>query len=445
MTTSDKMSKLRSGETDLIKYIGAICDRIEERDPRIQAFVAGSYSRDRILTEASDLLKAYPDPSSRPPLFGATVGVKDIYRVDGFPTQCGSALPAKLFEGAEASSVTLLRKAGALIMGKTVTTEFAYFQPGPTRNPHNLEHTPGGSSSGSAAGLSAGFFLVALGSQTIGSTLRPAAYCGVVGFKPSYGRIATGGVIPISSLLDHVGVFTNDTSGLSLVLPILCGDWHETAGPTAPSKIPVLGIPEGPYMRQASANALSQFEKQCDRLQTAGYPVKPMKTLEDIEKINRSHNTLLAADIVKVHAEWLKDHRPLYSPKILKLFDEGQKVSPEALPRLREVPTSLRRRLEKQMQSEGVDFLICPAATDHAPQGLESTGDPIMNLPWTCAGLPSVSVPAGRDEANLPLGMQIVAPFMKDEQLIAAAGEMESIVRGEEGSCRGTGHCGEGE
>jgi Asp-tRNA(Asn)/Glu-tRNA(Gln) amidotransferase A subunit family amidase len=428
MTTADKIAKLRSGKTDLIRCVGAICDRIEESEPRIQAFVAGSYSRERILSEASRLLKTYPDPGSRPPLFGATLGVKDIYRVQGFPTQCGSALPAKLFEGSEASSVTRLRKAGALIMGKTVTTEFAYFQPGPTRNPHNLEHTPGGSSSGSAAGLAAGFFLFALGSQTIGSTLRPAAYCGIVGFKPSYGRIATDGVIPISTLLDHVGVFTQDTSGLSLLLSLLCDDWNDAPGSAAPAVMPVLGIPEGPYMTQASANALSQFKEHCGRLQTADYPVKPLKMLEDIEEVNQKHNALLAADIARVHAEWLKEYKPLYSARILALFEEGQEVSPDVARRLRQVPARLRRRLQEQMESEGVDFLICPAATDSAPKGIGSTGDPVMNLPWTCAGLPSVTLPAGFDASGLPLGLQIVAPFMQDENLVAAAEGMQSVL-----------------
>ena len=164
---------------------------------------------DRLRREASDLLRRYPDPMARPPLFGALVGVKDIFHVDGFVTRAGSELPPELFAGPEASCVTALRAAGALILGKTVTTQFAYFAPGPTRHPLSTTlgetRTPGGSSSGSAAAVAAGFAPLALGTQTIGSIIRPAAFCGVVGFKPSFGRVATDGVIPLSPSADTVG------------------------------------------------------------------------------------------------------------------------------------------------------------------------------------------------------------------------------------------------
>ncbi|MDQ3007957.1 MAG: amidase, partial [Chloroflexota bacterium] len=180
----------------------------------------------RLHEDAETLVLSYPDLITRPSLFGALVGVKDIFHVEGFVTQAGSRLLSGLLQGTEAKSVTRLKEAGALIFGKTVTTEFAYFFPGPTRNPHNPEHTPGGSSSGSAAAVAAGFCHMALGTQTIGSIIRPAAFCGVVGFKPTYDRISREGVIPLSPSLDHIGFFTSDVETAKHAAAVLIGDWR---------------------------------------------------------------------------------------------------------------------------------------------------------------------------------------------------------------------------
>ena len=169
------------------------------------------------------------------------MGVKDIIRVDGFPTRAGSRLPPHLFAGPQAACVTALRRAGALVLGKTVTTEFAGFEPGPTANPHRPGHTPGGSSSGSAAAVAAGYCPLALGTQTIGSVIRPAAFCGIVGFKPSLGRIATAGLVDFSPAVDTVGIFTQDLAGMGSVAAVLCGEWRRR---TEADK-PVLGVPLG--------------------------------------------------------------------------------------------------------------------------------------------------------------------------------------------------------
>ena len=180
---------LRSGEYDLLGYLDSVLDRLDAIDAQVQAFLPEPNRRERLRREAEALAARYTTPESRPPLYGIPIGVKDIYRVDGFETRAGSALPPELLAGDEAACVTILREMGALILGKTVTTEFAFFEPGPTHNPHNLDHTPGGSSSGSAAAVAAGLSPLTIGSQTIASTIRPASFCGIVGFKPSYGRI----------------------------------------------------------------------------------------------------------------------------------------------------------------------------------------------------------------------------------------------------------------
>src|SRR5947208_1267711 len=258
---------LRSGELDLLTYIDEACSRIDAAEPLIHALLPEQDRRQRLLTEAEALQKRFPEPASRPPLYGILLGVKDIIRVAGFPTQAGSQLPAELFDGPEAPCVTLLRNAGALILGKTISAEFAWIEPGPTRNPHNLDHTPGGSSSGSAAAVAAGFCPLALGSQTIRSTIRTASFCGIVGFKPTYGRIPTAGLVPCAPSLDTIGFFTQDVAGIALVAPVLCDDWR----PEESVSLPTLGVPDGPYLAQASAEGLAAFEAQVMLLEKAGY------------------------------------------------------------------------------------------------------------------------------------------------------------------------------
>lgn len=176
---------LRGGTLALAAFVHRLCDRIEAVDPQIEALLPEAGRRERLLREAERLEAMFPDRHTRPALWGVPLGVKDIFHVDGFATRAGSALPPEVLAGRQGGVVTKLRAAGAIIVGKTVTTEFAFFEPGPTRNPHNVQHTPGGSSSGSAAAVAAGLCALALGTQTIGSTIRPAAYCGIAGFKPS--------------------------------------------------------------------------------------------------------------------------------------------------------------------------------------------------------------------------------------------------------------------
>src|SRR3989442_1186049 len=244
VSLAETTAAIRTGELDLFTYINQLCNLIDATEPQIQALLPESDRRARLLVEAQALHARFPDPVSRPPLFGIPVGVKDIFRVDGFPTRAGSQLPPELFIGPESDCVRALRLAGALILGKTVTTEFAYFEPGPTRNPRNLDFSPGGSSSGSAAAVAAGFCPLAIGTQTIGSTIRPAAFCGIVGFKSSYGRISMAGGILCSRKLYHVVIFIQDRAGMELFGFLLCRKlpsvWMGMAGGMA-----FIGVPSG--------------------------------------------------------------------------------------------------------------------------------------------------------------------------------------------------------
>jgi Asp-tRNA(Asn)/Glu-tRNA(Gln) amidotransferase A subunit family amidase len=412
---------LRTGALDLEAYLGSLCDRIEAVNPLVQALLPDQDRRGRLMREAAILQARYAEPDRRPPLYGVPLGVKDIFHVDGFPTEAGSQLPPSLFRGPEAQSVTLLRAAGALIVGKTVTTEFAYFEPGPTRNPHNLGHTPGGSSSGSAAAVAAGLCPLALGTQTVGSVIRPAAFCGIIGFKPTFGRISTSGVIPFSESVDHIGVFTQDVEGVRLAASLLCSDWRRPTEVAEPSLLPVLGIPVGAYLAQASPAGLSAFERQALKLEGAGYTIRRVEVLGDAQAIRQRHERMIAAEAAAVHRLWFAQYESLYRPRTAELIREGQQVTADELAAARAGRAVVRDRLEAAMDEAGIDLWISPAAPGPAPEGIESTGDPVMNLVWTHAGLPVVTVPAGLAANGLPLGLQCAARSMADEQLLAWA------------------------
>jgi len=417
---------LRSGQWPLLDYLAELEAHFAAREPSVLAFVPEDGRFARLRHEAEQLLAAYPEPEKRPLLFGLPVGVKDIFHAAGFSTRAGCQLPPALLQGEEAAVVGRLRAAGALILGKTVTTEFAYFAPGPTRNPHNPAHTPGGSSSGSAAAVGAGLCLLALGTQTIGSINRPAAYCGVVGYKPSYERLSRAGVIPLSPSCDHVGFFTPDVAGAALAARVLVVDWRETAV-TAP---PVFGIPEGPYLERASAESLAHFRVTCQRLITAGFTVKSIPAMPDFADIYARHNQIVAAEAARVHAAWFGAYAHLYHPKTAELIRRGQTVSPTQLALALAGRQQLRAELQRLMAVHGVDVWLSPPAVGAAPAGLESTGDPVMNLPWTHSGLPTLGLPTGANATGLPLGLQLAAGFGNDERLVAWAVQIEKIVRG---------------
>ena len=389
-----------------------------EREPRVLAFLPEDGRFERLRRESEALEARYPDPSHRPPLFGVPVGVKDIFHVRGFTTRAGSRLPPEVLQGDEGPAVAALRAAGALFLGKTVSTEFAYFAPGPTLNPRNPEHTPGGSSSGSAAAVGAGLCPLAIGTQTIGSIIRPAAYCGVVGFKPSYDRISRDGLIPLAPSFDHVGLFAPDVPGIARAASVLCRDWRPANARSTTSGKPRLGIPEGPYLESAYPEGIVHFRGVAKNLAAAGFEVVPVPMFADFPEIAARHRRIVAAECARVHANWFPRFRPLYAPQTIELIERGQAISDDDLARDLEVSAALKPEIEAAMDSEGVDLWISPPAQGPAPHGLASTGDPVMNIPWTQAGVPVLCVPAGESAQGLPMGLQVAGRFGRDEELL---------------------------
>lgn len=414
---------LRAGDRSIHDQLATTRERFEAVEPEVAAFVPEDDRWGRLEAAADRLGRRHPRAGRRPPMFGVPVGVKDIFHVDGFETRAGSSVPPAVLAGDEASVVSSLLGAGALVLGKTVTTEFAFFDPGPTRNPHDTDHTPGGSSSGSAAAVAAGLCPLALGSQTIGSVTRPAAFCGVVGVKPSFGRLPIDGVIPVSPSVDHVGFFTQDVPSARLAADVLYPDW----GPLPALDTPRLGAVDGPYLGQAEDDAVDAFEAQLGQLEAAGYTVEGLRAFDDIDAVNDRHNRLVAAETAISHDEWYPVYGDRYGPELRELIQDGQSVTAGELAAARAGRLELRRSLEATMADADVDVILSPSAPGPAPAGLDSTGDPVMNLPWTHSGLPTVSLPAGSLD-GLPLGLQCAARFGFDEWLLRWAGDLAEAL-----------------
>ncbi|WP_434596998.1 amidase [Streptomyces sp. A5-4] len=413
----------------LVRDAAALTDRIAQLDEDVRAFVPEPDRPGRLADEARGIADRWPDATDRPPLYGVPVGIKDIVRVDGLPTRAGSSLPPDALAGRQATVVDRLRRAGALVAGKTVTAEFAVLAPGPTRNPRNPAHTPGGSSSGSAAAVAAGMVPLAVGTQTVGSMIRPAAYCGVTGFKPTFGRIPVDGVIANAPSFDTLGLYAPDVAGLTRAAAVVCDDWLSAAsgGRCAP---PVLGIPVGPYLERAQAEALDAFDAQVEQVRAAGYDVRPVPVMDDFEQIVAQLFVMNRYEVARTHAEWFAAYGELYRPETVKAIREGQGIEDDAYARALGEREAFRERIAAAKDAHGIDLWITPAATGPAPRGLGSTGSSIMCLPWSNVGLPSLSLPAGPGAGGLPLGFQCVAAWGADEQLLSWAPDIVSALAG---------------
>ncbi len=425
LSLTEQVSATRSGELPLQDLIAQTLERLELVNPSVRAILPDPRLRERLSSEAADIIDRWPTPSLRPPLFGAMVAVKDIFNVSRMPTRAGSAVPPESFSGREADVVARLREAGALVLGKAVTTEFAYFAPGATANPHNRAHTPGGSSSGSAAAVAAGIAPLALGSQTVGSVIRPASFCGVVGFKPSYDRIPTGGTLYYSPSVDTIGYFVNSVADAALVATVLLTGWR--AGEDAEAPKPTIGIPNGAFLDQAGTEIREALDAAADKLRDDGFSVAPTATLHDIEEINARHRNLTTREFAETHHERYEKYGAMFRPESAQLYEAGTRIAAEAAEEGRAGRITLRQRLHERMDRAGIDLWLAPSAVGPAPRGLSSTGDPAMNLPWTHAGMPVISLPFG-DVDGLPLGLSLVGRFGHDETLLGQAAMVESAL-----------------
>ena len=363
--------------------------------------------------------------TARGPLYGISVGVKDIIDVAGMPTACGTPIYAGNVAQKDAASVALARAAGAVIIGKTSTTELASNHPAKTRNPQNTAHTPGGSSSGSAAAVAAGMVRIAFGTQTAGSVIRPAAFCGVVGFKPSFGLVPRAGVKLQSETLDTVGVFARTVDDAAL--------WY--AAMTGAKAMPLLNIGKGALRILIATNLLGHADvnmsvavaEAAEALANAGLSVRETRLPTIFDGAHVDQRIIQLAEMARFYATEHQQHRHQLSVEITTILDEGASISADAY-QAALARTEATRKQAAQLFVDA-DVLLTPSATGAAPAGLASTGDPVFNRLASTLHLPAINLPVYRSKKRMPLGLQLIGAHFQDEKLLAVAKRVIEILR----------------
>jgi len=413
------------GELSPSELLEDLLRRIDELDPHIEAWV--TLDEDGARAAADRLTKEAEEGRLRGPLHGIPVGIKDIYYTAGLKTTMGSAIYREFVPSYDAVTVARLKEAGAIILGKTETTEFAAYDPAPTRNPWNLEHTPGGSSSGSAAAVSSGMCPAALGSQTGGSVIRPAAYCGVVGMKPTYDLISRHGVYPLSWSLDHVGFLIRTVEDAAIMLKVLAGSGipysEKNPGGAASYRF---GLLREYFHDKAHEEVWRGFEEAVERLGDAGAEVVEATLPESFEVVHAAHRVIMASEAASVHEENFKSRKSDYRVNMRGLVASGLLVPASAYIRSQRIRGRFIRETATLLKD--IDCLLTPSTTTPAPHGLEYTGDPAFNAPWSFCGFPSITVPSGLDKDGLPLGIQLIGRLFHEAHLLEAARWCEKVL-----------------
>ena len=428
LSASEAARLIREGVISSERLMEACLARVREIDGEIQAWAFLDPDYALAWARAADAWCSEGKPTG--PLHGVPVGVKDIFDTADMPTEYGSALYAGHTPSRDATVVSLLRAAGAVIIGKTVTTEFAYFTPGKTRNPHNREHTPGGSSSGSAAAVAAGMVPLALGSQTNGSIIRPAAYCGVVGFKPTHGLISRHRVLALSRTLDHIGVFARTIDDVALLAEQLMG-YDERDPDTRPrARIPFVKIAaeEPPLAPMFAFVKTPHWERADDEMKEAfaelvehlGDRVEEVELFPSAVEAWEWHRIIMEAEMAaNLEREWEKG-RDRLAERLRAQIERGHQVRAvdyqRALACIDPIHESFVELFEQRY-----DAILTPAAPGVAPKGLASTGDPSFCTLWTLCGMPALSLPLLESTNGLPLGVQLVGPRSGDARLLRTA------------------------
>ncbi len=399
--------------------MSACLARIVERDGQVQAWAY--LEPDYALAQARELDRS----PRRGLLHGVPVGIKDVLDTADLPTEYNSSIYRGHRPRADASCVMALRQAGAVILGKTVSTEFAYSNPSKTRNPHNPAHTPGGSSSGSAAAVADFMVPAALGTQTGGSVIRPAAYCGAVGCKPSFGLVNRAGLKMQAESLDTIGAFARHPEDLALVLEALSGRAPPDFG--AAIERPRVGLCRTPRWSDADAATHANLEAAAQRLAQAGARVQSFDLPQGSETLFDRHEAIQGFEAARALAWEYATYPDELSVIIKSRLDAGRKVKRSEYDEVLAVARGCRQALADQMRE--FDFLLTPSAPSEAPASLDSTGDPVFNRAWTLLGVPCVTLPHGSGAHGLPLGVQLVGAFDADMALLAWAAWAERALR----------------
>ena len=413
-TLSEASELIQRGELTPTRLAESLLERIQDLEPLLEAWV--TVDPDQVMRDAEIATELAEEGEFMSPLHGIPVGVKDIFYTKGMKTTMGSPIYSDYVPGYDAEIVKTLRGVGMVVMGKTETTEFALHDPAPTRNPWNTDHTPGGSSSGSAAAVSSGMIQLALGSQTGGSVIRPASYCGTAGFKGTYDLISREGVYPLSWSLDHVGFMTRTVGDALLTLQTLKPDLK--AGIEAVDS-PRIGLLSGFFKDEADDGVWRGFERAVGRLWGEGADFVDVRLLESFKMVPDVHRVIMCVETAAAHEDTFREQPEGYREYMRGFISSGLLVPGTAYLRAQRIRGTIIKEILRLL--EDFDCLACPSTVDTAPEGLEWTGSPAFNAPWSLTGLPSITVPSGLSEDKLPLGLQLVGkPY----------GEMELLMIG---------------
>jgi amidase len=418
---------IAAGEASPESITRSYLDAIHAQEPGVQAFAW--FDADHALAAA----RALHLVSRRGPLHGLPIAVKDNIDTAEMPTQYGTPIYDGHRPQVDASCVALLRDAGAYVIGKTVLAELANFTPGPTRNPHDPRHTPGGSSSGSAAAVAAHFAPIALGTQTAGSVIRPAAYCGVVAFKPSPRLFPRAGVKPNSDTLDELGVFTRDVEDAAFASSVLACKpaWRELPAQGRTGAAPVIGWVSTSRGHQASPSMLQALETGARELVQRGARHTEVTWPRVFDGLFDAQRTVQVFETARALAAEYAYRRAALSTRLVELIEQGRTMSTEAYVAALQLGRACAAAIDSLFGA--AEVLLAPSAPGEAPAGLTSTGDPVFNRPWQLLGCPVVNLPLPRalahGESGLPLGLSVIARPGDDARLLAAAAWIEARWR----------------
>ena len=411
LTARKAAALIAAGELSAEALLRGCLERIALREPTVHAW---SYiDPDRALREA----RMRDNMPAIGPLHGVPVAVKDVIDAAGMPTGMGSPIYNGFHPFADAACVAALRAAGAVILGKTVTAEFAGVSPGPTTHPWEPGHTPGGSSSGSAAAVADYMAPLALGTQTGGSVLRPASFCGIVGFKPSFGSISRSGMKMAAESFDTVGLMARDVDDIALAWQALAGVEDRQAAPLP--RPPKLKLFRSPYWSQASRDTMAAVEQAGEDLRERGWTIEELPTPAGFSELSGARTTINSYERARSLAWEYQNHAELISPAMRQVIDAGNSVPYEQY--VKAVQTTERWRAWFAQALEGWDGLVTPAAHGEAPRGLASTGSAVFQEIWTMLHVPSITLPLSTGRLGLPVGVQFVGRPHGDAALLALA------------------------
>ena len=435
LTAVEAAKQIKSRDLSPVELVESLLSQYDSLEPSLNAWVY--LDREALLADAQQKQEELEKGVNVGPLHGVPIGLKDIYYTAGIPTTACS----KVYEGFvpeyDATTVTLLKNAGAIMMGKTVTTEFACMDPSPTKNPWNPAHTPGGSSSGSAVAVATRMCPAALGSQTVGSVLRPASYNGVVGFKPTFGRVSRYGVIPVSWSLDHVGWMARSVEDAALLMQVMAvADPNEpiTVGLPAADFMAGLASPSAPriglirrfFYDNSDEETRKHTDGIVDQLSRAGATIEEIPLPDSIDTAIEDQRTIMAVEGAAFHQPMYERQSQDYQPKLREMLRQGLATDGQTYSRALE----RRQQFTAEMQALAgkADVLLTPSTPTPALPDITNTGNTMFQGPWTSCGLPVITIPSGLAASGLPFGIQLASAPFSEPKLLAAARWCENVL-----------------